>query len=293
MKLFIATLILGLGAIFGIAQELPCELLPSKFPEPGPNLYSIEYDKTYSKEGIVSAELNLNKLTSEPARIIPNKEIENYLYSLVVRLLPHAPESARKFQYSVWVYDGHEPNAFVVPGGIILVSLGMVASAPSDDFLAFMISHEIGHIALRHDTRRKTVYDLLDLGVEEIGKKLKSTSLNDEMRFKYELLLGELTEERSAANQLRLKHESEADMFGIVTGLKAGFNPASNTEFYNKPVRNHDKGWNEKSSHPHNFDRRLMYSCLTPKKIVNERITPEFQSARIKAKQLLADAKPH
>ena len=48
------------------------------------------------------------------------------------------------------ILDTDEVNAFACPGGLILVSRGLLAKTASEDELAAVLAHEIAHVTLRH-----------------------------------------------------------------------------------------------------------------------------------------------
>ncbi|MFO1076978.1 MAG: M48 family metalloprotease [Planctomycetota bacterium] len=52
------------------------------------------------------------------------------------------------YRFAVLATD--EVNAFATPGGLILVSRGLIAKAKSEDELAAILAHEIAHVTLRH-----------------------------------------------------------------------------------------------------------------------------------------------
>ena len=52
--------------------------------------------------------------------------------------------------------DLAEANAFALPGGHVYVSRGLLSLVNSEDELAAVLGHEIGHIAARHSVRRQT-----------------------------------------------------------------------------------------------------------------------------------------
>ncbi len=66
----------------------------------------------------------------------------------------HSPR--RDVAYRFFIADMPEPNAFALPGGYIYVSRGLLALANSEDELAGVIGHEIGHVAARHSAQRQT-----------------------------------------------------------------------------------------------------------------------------------------
>jgi predicted Zn-dependent protease len=55
--------------------------------------------------------------------------------------------------YHVMLLDSDEINAFATSGGHIFITRGLVAVAKSEDALAGVIAHEIGHIQLQHSIK--------------------------------------------------------------------------------------------------------------------------------------------
>lgn len=52
--------------------------------------------------------------------------------------------------YHFLIMDSDEINAFAAPGGLILVSRGLLRCATSEDGVAAILSHEISHVVLEH-----------------------------------------------------------------------------------------------------------------------------------------------
>ena len=50
--------------------------------------------------------------------------------------------------------DARMVDAFALPGGQVFVTTGLLARAPSDDGLAGVLGHEIGHVLARHGTEQ-------------------------------------------------------------------------------------------------------------------------------------------
>ena len=69
-----------------------------------------------------------------------------------LRVARHAPEGV---SYRFHVIDMEAPNAFALPGGPVYISRGLLALLNSEDELAGVLGHEIGHIADRHSARRQ------------------------------------------------------------------------------------------------------------------------------------------
>jgi predicted Zn-dependent protease len=59
--------------------------------------------------------------------------------------------AARKpFRYHVYLVDWSEPNAMALPGGVIVVTKGLLEVLDSEAALAAVLAHELGHIELGH-----------------------------------------------------------------------------------------------------------------------------------------------
>jgi len=70
---------------------------------------------------------------------------------LLGRLARHWPE--RPYAFRVEVLDEPEPNALALPGGLVLVTSGLLESCESENELAFVLGHELGHYAGRDHLR--------------------------------------------------------------------------------------------------------------------------------------------
>lgn len=118
---------------------------------------------------------------------------------------------ARKpFEYKVYVTNVPFPNAFAMPGGIIVVHLGLLDVVESEGELLSVLAHELGHIELGH-CFQAVKYQLL-------SRKITGTSLG---------VIGDL------ANRILLQHsfsktqEDEADEYAWTLLRNSAFDPRS------------------------------------------------------------------
>jgi len=96
--------------------------------------------------------------------------LSTYVADLGRRLAAHSPR--QDVSYSFAIVDMEEPNAFALPGGYIYVSRGLLAITNSEDELANVIAHEIGHVAALHHARqqaRTAGFGLLTSPVRLVG----------------------------------------------------------------------------------------------------------------------------
>lgn len=82
-----------------------------------------------------------------------SKELNAYVSEIGQRLVKHS--SRNHIPHEFHVVDMKEPNAFALPGGYIYISRGLLAIMNSEDELAAVIGHEIGHVAGRHSAQRQ------------------------------------------------------------------------------------------------------------------------------------------
>ncbi len=71
--------------------------------------------------------------------------------SLLARLARHWPES--QYPLRVEIHDSPAINALALPGGLIVVTRGLLDSVESENELAFVIGHELGHFRNRDHIR--------------------------------------------------------------------------------------------------------------------------------------------
>lgn len=104
-------------------------------------------------------------------------------------------------------------NAWTLPGNTILITRGLVAWAETDDILAGIIAHEIGHVERHHAWRQLSQSVLLKVIVDRI--KVGNRTLR--MILSGMTILTALSWSRT--------HELEADRFATERLAKSGYSP--------------------------------------------------------------------
>jgi len=121
--------------------------------------------------------------------------------ALLERLAAHWPGAPYRFQ--VRLLDEEAVNAAALPGGTVLVTTGLLDAVASENELAFVLSHELGHFSGRHHLRRlgrRAVYGLALAALTGQGGAAGDLGA----------LTGELTSRGFDRDQ-----EREADAFGL------------------------------------------------------------------------------
>jgi len=93
---------------------------------------------------------------------VDDAKLEAYVAQLGAKLAPFSPRQDVKYEFHA--VDMEETNAFALPGGYVYVSRGLLALANTEDELAGVMGHEIGHVAARHSAQRQTRGQIAGIG---------------------------------------------------------------------------------------------------------------------------------
>ncbi len=128
--------------------------------------------------------------------------------------------------YHFLVLNSDDINAFATPGGHIFVTRGLIRCCPSEDALAAILAHEIGHVQLRHGMQsieKARITEALTVIATEGAKTLGSREV------------AQLTETFSGAisdiaqsminNGYSRTFEYQADQAAVALIQRVGYNP--------------------------------------------------------------------
>ena len=136
-----------------------------------------------------------------------------------------AAQAGRKeISYRFYVAYMTVPNAFALPGGYVYVSRGLLALLNSEDELAGMLGHEIGHVEARHAVKRSqaalaTAPVQIAAGVTGIAASVISPDLGAGI-----VGAGQTLTQAVLAPYSR-EQEREADRLGQQISARAGWDP--------------------------------------------------------------------
>jgi predicted Zn-dependent protease len=126
-------------------------------------------------------------------------------------------------QYTVRVVDSPIVNAFALPGGYVYITRGILVHFNSEDELAGVMGHEIGHVVARHGAEQMSRAQLAGLGLQ-LGSVVSETFA------KYANFAG------AGVGLLFLSYgrdqESESDMLGVEYSTKIGYNAHYMADFF-------------------------------------------------------------
>jgi len=119
--------------------------------------------------------------------------------------------------------EEEDPNAFALPGGFIYVNKALMERVASDDELAAVLGHEVGHIVARHSIKKLQAmigYSILRILVAQAPKTQEVGNAAD-IAFT-EIMLGYARDDELLADQLASRYAKLAgyDPHGMITFLE-------------------------------------------------------------------------
>lgn len=139
-------------------------------------------------------------------------------------------------------------NAFTTGGTIIVVNKGLLDEIRSDDELAVIIGHEMGHITANHVFEASTYM----MGAKVSGNKsIKSQGFRD---------------------SFTVGQETEADKIGILYAALAGYDPLAASQLWNRIYKKEGNNSAILGNHPINSERNVAANNIAKK--VQQYYTP-------------------
>ncbi len=129
--------------------------------------------------------------------------------------------------YHFLVMDTPDINAFAAPGGLILVSRGMLRCCKNEEALAGVLAHEIGHVELNHGMQAidKSRYSAVVTTLLAEGAKNLAGSNVAELTKAFEGSISDITSKMVNSGYAR-KYEFQADKSAVTILQRAGYSPS-------------------------------------------------------------------
>ena len=163
------------------------------------------------------------------SQVVSDPDIVDYVQDLGRRLVDSS--SGRFETFNFFVVNDNSINAFAMPGGVIGVHTGLITSANSEDEVASVLGHEIGHVLQRHLARMlaKQKTDSI-INIAGMGLALLAARANPQ------LSQAAFTASSAAGIQRQLdytrEYEREADRIGLQILDRAGFDTRAMPIFF-------------------------------------------------------------
>lgn len=159
--------------------------------------------------------------------------------------------------YHFLVLDSDDINAFAAPGGLILATRGLLKCCQTEDELAAVLAHEVGHVEKQHGLRAirtgRLNSALTTLAVEA-GKNLAGEQLA-EVTKAFDESINDIAGTLMNSGYSR-KLEYEADAAAVEILKKAGYQPGALVAMLENMAKNWDSSRHDfAATHPAPADR--------------------------------------
>lgn len=180
---------------------------------------STAYDPVFIGE---KSEIEIGKNTDEQLRqkyrISTDRQLNQRINAMGQKLAARSERSNLK--YSFTVIDDDLVNAFAAPGGYIYITTGILKKLKSEDEIAGVLGHEIGHVVHKHSLKALQRQMLAQFGLSILGSMLGDGGLSRALVVKAsEISASLLLLKNSRENEL------QADAEGVRIMHAAGYNP--------------------------------------------------------------------
>lgn len=124
--------------------------------------------------------------------------------------------------YRFSIVEEKEPNAFALPGGFIYTTTGLMTLIHSDDELAAVLGHEMGHVNARHTVKRiQGALGLQLLQIIALGTHAADAQTQQGIDLAFASLMTSYSQE----------DELQADRLSVKYLKRTGYRPAAAIDF--------------------------------------------------------------
>jgi len=190
-------------------------------------------------------------------RVYENTRLNDYI-NILGQTLAAASDKPEIFGgYHFLVLDSSDINAFATPGGHIFVTRGLIRCCQSEDALAAILAHEIGHVQLRHGMqsieKARTTQALTIIATE--GAKNLGSSDVAQLTDTFSGVISDITNSL-INNGYSRAFEYQADQASVALVNRLGYNPQGLIDMLKVMGKNIKKGGIDfAKTHPDPNDR--------------------------------------
>jgi len=155
-----------------------------------------------------------------------NEEANHYLNMLGQTLAQFSDKPETFGGYHFMIMETEEVNAFSAPGGLVFISRGMLKCCKSEDALASVLAHEIGHVEKQHGLqaiKKSRITSALTILATESAKSLGGEDLA-QLTEAFEGSINDITSTMMNNGYAR-GFERQADQAAVTTMQRAGYDP--------------------------------------------------------------------
>jgi len=167
---------------------------------------------------------SVGHMTQQFGGLLPDPEAQAMIDKIGQRLVrsnEKVLQSGYNFEFHL-LADPDTVNAFALPGGQVFFTTGLLKRLKTEDEVAGVLGHEIGHVIGRHSNEQmaksKFVQGVLQAGVAAASDSYQGAQVSSQIAG----FVGQLINTRYGRDD-----ESESDAIGFTLLVDAGYDPAA------------------------------------------------------------------
>lgn len=165
----------------------------------------------------------------ETSTLVRDPATINYVKCVADAIVAELEGADADMYWELAVVDNPTINAFVLPGGKIVVFSGILSVAQNQHQLAAVMGHEVAHVTANHPKERMARQEATTFGADTLAMVLgggwgrQTAAARDSLRTLTTL---------GILNPFSRSQETEADLIGLEFMAKAGFDPRESVELW-------------------------------------------------------------
>lgn len=191
--------------------------IPVVSPQSRPNIFSLQQEVWLGDA--------MRDHMEASARPVRNSALNAHLQMLVDRLEKNLPEPHVAFH--VVLLESSEVNGFSIAGGSIYINRRLAATVRSDDEMAAVLGHEMGHIASHQFAFEMTAEMKRLLHIDRVGDRA-------DVYARFQELEDAAMKDRHPPKSREDDEQDEADRIGVYLTAAAGYRPQALGEFWDR-----------------------------------------------------------
>lgn len=153
----------------------------------------------------------------------PDPQVQALIDQIGARIVAQSAASELEYQYEFHVLDDPEiVNAFALPGGQIFITEGLLSRLETEDQIAGVLGHEVGHVVARHGAEHLAKAGLLQgiTGAVVIGSYDPDNPMGTQASAAIAGMIGQLISLKYGRDD-----ELESDRLGVRFLVESGYDP--------------------------------------------------------------------
>jgi predicted Zn-dependent protease len=160
------------------------------------------------------------QMAAEFGGLYQNQKLQDLVKTVGLKVVSNSEAAKSPYQFNFYLLaDPNTINAFALPGGQIFITYGLLKKLTTEDQLAGVLGHEVGHVIGRHSAQQMAKDELTN-GLLSAAVTATSDPYNQNNAAAIAQYVGKMITLKYGRSD-----ELEADKFGVKYMIEAGYDP--------------------------------------------------------------------